>query len=272
MTLTITAAVDFSLPPRVRLDVASTTAGPLPIPGGAPVSVVRIHEDGSRWSVLLENGARLAGGSWSGFDYHAPFNQFVTYAAQAAGLESSASGTVEMINDSTTWVIHPSNPDLSLTPEVVTKLGDLDYDSDAQVFDVYNSPYPVTVSSGFRKAPASSIEFMILKEDVSSWVELFADSGPILLNTPSTEGWDVTWAWVQPGALKVSNPGASGFSRGPVNHPLRTVSFPFRLIGAPDVDVTALWTCDDVVATYATCNAVLAAYSTCTNLTLDVRS
>lgn len=272
MTLAVTAAVDFSLPPRVRLDVAATTSGPLPVPGGAPVAVVRVHEDGSRWPVLLENGARLGGGSWAGFDYHAPFNQLITYVAQAAGVESAQSVVTELVNESTTWLIHASDPTLSLIPEVVTKIGDLDYESDAQVFDVFNSPFPVTVSSGFRKAAASSMELMVLREDVAAVRALFADSGPILLNTPATDGWDVTWAWVQPGAVKIGNPGADGFSRGPVNHPLRAVSFPFKLIGAPDLDVTPVWTCDDVVATYATCNAVVAAYSTCTNLALDVRS
>jgi hypothetical protein len=196
----------------------------------------------------------------------------VTYAAQAAGFESAASTVTELPNDSTTWLLHASDPDLSLIPEVVTKLGDLDYESDAQVFDVFNSPFPVTVSSGMRKAASSTIDLMVLREDVPAVRALFADSGPILLNTPATDGWDITWAWVQPGPVKIGNPAPDGYTRGAVNHPLRSVSFPFRLIGAPDIDVTPVWTCADVVATYATCAAVTAVYSTCANLTLDVRS
>jgi hypothetical protein len=271
VTLTITPTVDFSLPPRVRLDVAAGISGPLPVPAGAPISVVRVHADGSRWQVILENNARLGSGTWAGFDYHAPFNQSVTYIAQAAGFESAASAIREIPNDSTTWLIHSSDPTLSFTPELVTKLGDLEYESDAQVFNVYNSPFPVTVSSGTRKAASSSIEFMVLRQDIGTVQALFADSGPILLNTPSVDGWDLTWVWIQPGNVKISNPSPSS-NMGPARHPLRTVSFPFQLIGAPEIDTTPIWTCDDVVATYATCNAVVAAYSTCTNLALDVRS
>lgn len=266
MTLTVTAVVDFSLPPRVRLDVASTTGGPLPVPGGAPVAVVRVHEDGSRWPVLLENGARLGGGSWAGFDYHAPFNQLITYVAQAAGFESAQSVVTELVNDSTTWLIHASDPSLSLIPDKVREIGDLTYASDAEQFDVYGSQYPVTVSSGFRKAAASTLTVVVAAGSVAAVRALLADSGPILVNTPADDGWDVTWLWVQPGAVTISNPANM------TAYPWRRVSFPFQHIGAPDIDVTPVWTCDDVVATYATCNAVVAAYSTCTNLALDVRS
>lgn len=273
MTLTITAVPDSSSDsPRVRLDVDSTTSGPLPIPGGAPVGVVRVHSDGSRWPVLLENGARLGGGSWAGFDYHAPFNQLVTYVAQAAGFESAASGVVELPNGSTTWLIHASTPELSLIPEMVTVIGDQDYESDADTFDVFNSPFPVTVSSGFRKSAASTIELLVLPSQVGAVLALLADSGPILINTPGTEGWDVTWAWAQPGAVKISNPAPANYVVGATKYPYRKVSFAFRHIGAPDIDVTPVWTCADVVATYATCAAVVAAYSTCENLALDVRS
>jgi hypothetical protein len=192
--------------------------------------------------------------------------------AQAAGFESAASPATELPNDSTTWLVPASDPELAVIAEVVTKIGDLSYESDAEAFDVFNSPFPVSVSSGFRKAAASSMEFMVPRASVVAVRALFADSGPILINTPASEGWDVTWAWVQPGAVLISNPGAEGFSRGPVNYPYRRVSFPFRHIGAPNVDVTPLWTCADVVATYATCAAVVATYSTCVNLALDVRS
>lgn len=273
MTLTITAAADSSSgSPRIRLDVASTVSGPLPIPTGAPVGVVRIHSDGARWPVLLEDGARLAGGSWAGFDYHPPFNTPVTYAAQAAGLESAASAETELPNDSSTWLVHRSNPELSVIPEMVTVLGDQDYESDAETFDVFNSKFPVTVSSGFRKAASSSIELTVPRAQVKDLLALFQDSGPVLLNTPGTDEWDLTWAWIQPGAIKVSNPAPAGYSLGAANFPMRKISFPFRHIGAPDVDVTPLWTCADVVATYATCAAVVATYSTCVNLALDVRS
>jgi hypothetical protein len=216
--------------------------------------------------VLLENGARLAGGSWSGFDYHAPFNQLVTYAAQAAGFESAASTVTELPNDSTTWLIHASNPDLSLIPDKVREVGDLAYAVDAEQFDVYGSQYPVTVSSGFRKAAAGSMVFVVAALSVPDVRALFADSGPILVNTPGVDGWDVSWAWVQPGAVTISNPANM------TGYPWRHVSFPFQVIGAPDIDVTPVWTCADVVATYATCAAVTAVYSTCANLTLDVRS
>jgi hypothetical protein len=272
MTLSITAVLDGWSPPRVRLDVDSTTGAPLPVPAGSPVAVVRVHADGTRWPVLLEDGARLGAGSWAGFDYHAPFNQAVTYVAQAAGNESAASAEVRILNAKTTWLCHDSTPALSFRPDIITKIGDLGYKSDAETFDVYNSAYPVTVSSGFRRAAASSLEFLITADRVPAVRALLASSGAVLINTPSKPGWDVGWAWVQPGDVTISNDGASGFDRGSINYPYRKVVFPFQVIGAPDVDVTPTWTCDDVVATYATCDVMLSHYTTCENLALDVRS
>lgn len=92
MTITATAKPEpqtATHPPRVRIDITATS----PTPGGAPVVLTRTHADGRSYRVILETGAHLTAGSWSGFDYLAPFNQPVSYSV-VLGATSGNVGSV----------------------------------------------------------------------------------------------------------------------------------------------------------------------------------
>ena len=115
MTMTLTAVQELDDRPRVRLSV-STTLG-----GSAWVSLWRTHEDGSRFRVLVDRNARLTGGAWVGYDYHAPLaGHDVTYEAVTA----SESATAEVFLDGVVpWLVHATNPDLSMPIEYVPEDG-----------------------------------------------------------------------------------------------------------------------------------------------------
>lgn len=262
MTLVITAVPSPASSPRLRLDVDSTPAGPLPVVDGSTLAVYRVHSDGTRYRVIREVGARLVSGSWAGYDYHAPFNQLVTYVAVASGQESASSAPTVLLSDQT-WLIHPSSPDLSVLVDAVTKVAAFSRKGTAARHDVFNQPARF-VSGEKRKGRTGSIEIVCdTVENEQAVYALLEDDTAILVNTPADR--DLTWSWVHFGDEDYSNPGPK------VSTPYRLVSLPFEETDQPDLDLSSPWTCADVVAEFATCTAVLAAFATCEDLALDVR-
>lgn len=76
-TIQVLAVPDpMASPPRVRLDVSALVGQ---VPRDAPVTILRTDPDGLQRRVITPYGARLSAGLWSGFDYHPPFNEVVSY-------------------------------------------------------------------------------------------------------------------------------------------------------------------------------------------------
>lgn len=267
MTLTVAAAQDpYWLPPRVRLDVDSSTSLPKPVPAGSVVRVDRIHQDGQRFPVILEANARLGSGSWAGFDYCCPFSQPVRYVAVIAGQESSLSPVDAWLPSDKTWLTHPTEPALSFQPLRIVSIGARTARSASKTFDVYGSAYPVSLSSGARRALSGDITIALRAEDEHLAADLLEDSGPILINTPATAGWDLKWAWIQPGDVVYSNPG------GYATYRERLASFSYQVVAQPDTDITPEWTWAKVMATFPNFGAVRDDYVNGEALKLDSRT
>ena len=234
MTLTVTASTPGGDTPRVQINVSSS-----PTLNGA-LKVYRTHADGSQYRVLLEAGAAVIG-TYVGLDFHAPFNQAVTYRAEAGGLVSAESGAVWLVSDQA-WLIHRSDPDLSVAVEkIIGPAAPVKYSSRATRFQVLNRrlpvhrhDYPLGGETGTVVVKCESAE------SVAALQANRADDGVVLWNSPYTVG-ELQWMWVQPGDLDISNPG------GVRGFPFRYATLPYEETSQPDADAP-VWTYAELAA------------------------
>lgn len=270
MTITVVAApgnYDEGVP-QVPLTVSSSPALT------APITLIRIHEDGTEWPLLTEDAPQLVGGTWVGFDYHPPLEQDVTYRATAASQTGTSAATSVPAAGSRLWLISPTDPLMS-----VMATGDWPGDgarvvgfeapiraSAAVKSRILGSAYAVHQNDSPRQAPTGSVTISCdTPESVAAMQALLDDGGPLLLNTNWGSDW--TWLWIQPGdtgpALPVAN-----FRK----YPSRRFVIPFEATMQPDVDLTALWTFDDITALGLTFTQLAAQYATFNDMTLDIRT
>jgi hypothetical protein len=252
MTLTVTAAPGFLDVPAVQVSVSSSPALT------APLVLWRVHEDGTRWRVLTEANANVIT-TWTGFDFHAPFNQMITYTAEAGGLSGSSAATM-LISDAGTWLIHASDPDLSvLVDKVIGPAAPYKYPSVTQSFRPLGSKLPVQRHDFPRGGESGQITIKCEDEASRAAVKAcLADNGVTLINTPHTDD-DIGWKWVQIDDTDLSNPG------GTFGFPFRYFALPYREVRQPDVDA-GLWTLGESkaesVTLYPTLGAAKAKFAT----------
>lgn len=257
MTLTVVSAPQFSLtrPPGVVVTATSSVSTASDF-----IDVWRIHEDSTEHRVLTGPRPRLSGGAWIGIDYHAPFNQPVTY--RVVGSETGTAPAV-WVSCPVTWLVHPSLPELSVEVEIVTVLGDRARASRATRFEPLDAPV-VFRSSGRRNGVVASIEVAVSRAAVQDLVDLLDDDTVLLINTPGDAKWDVKWMWVQPGTVTDST------FKDAAKADWRTVTFPFEQCADPDVDSVGI-TCGEAATFAATCGAYAALYANCGYASIDKR-
>jgi hypothetical protein len=260
VTITVTVAADYNEDvPRMELAVTASPAV------SVPLSVLRVHEDGTEWPLLASAPPKLIGGSWVGFDYHPPLEQDVTYRAVTA-TEDGESGLLSVpAGANVLWLISASTPALSVQVDDVFAFAAPTHGSQAVAHRILGSSRPVHQIDSPRMAPSGSITVTCrTPAAVDAVLALLADGEPILINTSMDR--DVRWMWVQPGDVSVENPAPHrGF-------PTRRIVIPFQSTSQPDVDVSALWTFDDITALGLTFNELAALYATFNDMTLDNRS
>lgn len=254
MGLTVAAAPDYLS--RVVLTVSSspsiTTA----------LTVMRVHEDGSQHRVISETlEPQLVGGSWSGFDHHAPVNQPVSYTA-VAGAQTGASSVVYVLADETR-LSHPTDPYLMVVPDAVRAVATRSYDSNAVGFQVLDRALPVHVRDMPRSGETGVLTIKVVSLQQEAAVRaLFADGGQILVNGVFR---DLGWMWIQPGPISWENP--AGFD----SFGFRNVTIPYEATTQPDEAADPSWTCDDLAATGWTCTQAATHYADVNGMALDIR-
>jgi hypothetical protein len=258
MTLTVVADILFSETPAIQVDVTSSPSVT------DLLTLYRVHEGGSKYRVLTASHATLIG-SASVIDYHMPFNTPVQYQAVAGGLTSALSAPVEFGSESV-WLIHPTDPSLSLLVDFISAVGDFSYANTVLRSKVLNSKLPRHRPIGPREGEKGSLT--ILAEDLSTRraiMALLADGGQILLNTPWDET-DLGWKWVQPDT-------SGGHNLLKKRESPREYSFGYEETTQPDADVRVR-TYGEMKALFPTqTNAQMKLiYSTYKNSKLDIRS
>lgn len=258
MTLTVTAVPGSTDWPSVQLSVASS-----PSVSGL-LKVFRTHEDGSRHQVLTDSSATLVG-TWVGSDLHAPFNQWVTYTAEAAGQVSAASAEV-VVPSTVVWLVHPTDPALSVMTDWITKVDDYSFAPVVVRSKVLNSKLPRFSASSPREGEKGSLTVLLDAEDKRRAMRaLLADGGQILLNTPYSDV-ELGWKWIQPGEYTEQNPTERR------RNDVRTGTFSYEECQQPDVDVR-IRTLDELRADFpaGTLNSLNTAYASLNDLKLDIR-
>lgn len=243
--------------PRVQVLVDSSPAVT------ETLTVYRVHEDGSRYKVLTDQPPVMVGG-WGGYDYHAPFNEAVTYVAESQTLVSPASVPVFLPSD-VTWLISASDPDLSTPVTRVLDVGEMSYDDPATRYQALGATKPTYRWTRGRGGPSSSLTVHCDSPDEAAQVlAVLQSGGPVLLNMERPD--PIGWAWIQPTGVKMSTPG------GKWKTDYRAWSFNFELCEQPDLDVSATWDVASLAAAYASVSAATAAYADVRSMALDVRS
>lgn len=260
--ITITATVDTAVAqPRIRLDVVANATAPGVDPGGR-LSLYRVNPDGTQKRVIVDANATLIGGSWSGFDYHCPFNQQVQYIASASAVNSSM--TPATLPSTVSWLIHPNNPALSVQLDAVADFADQAFDGSAVLSFPYSGVYPISLTEGVQRAPTGQLTARVDSQAKAQALQaLLADGGPMLMNLASKDPgawWDQPWAWIQRATVTPLNPAKN------LNGTSRKFVIPYQVIDTPAGAALPLWTCDNVTATYATCDQVTTTYSSCSGL------
>lgn len=264
MTLTITPTVDTLVPqPRVRLVVTGTTSSPNPVGLGSTVQLFRNDSDGQRRRVIVESGAVLSGGSWTGFDYHCPFNAAVTYTAVVDG--KTATPVSITLPSAVSWLLHPNNPSLSTQVSAINEIGDRTKASTAVLSYAFGATYPISLWEGTRHSVSGQIVVRLASRNEQQAVDdLLADSGPVLLNLADTDQgsawWDEGWAWVQPGDITYSNPAGS------IYYPYRHLTFPYTVVDTPAGAEVPIWTYGLLAAQEPTYGDVSADYKNYSDL------
>jgi len=261
VTLTTTASWTGSSPPRVLVSVSSSPAST------AVLRVFRVRQNGSQERVLT-TGRAVLNGTWSGYDYHAPFNEQIKYFAQT-GLEAdSALSSVVFIPSDKMWLMHPSDPDLSFPVGAVLKFGNRSRKDTSEGFKVLNSGVTVRRTVGPRGPETGDLSVLLEDQTDVEQVEALLDaSSPILLNSPRPEV--VKSKWVQPGDWTIGPPAGSYFRSD-----LRALSFSYEECRVPDEDVAPVWTYADVKVAFpgATYSSIKSTWSSYQNSRLDIRS
>lgn len=258
MTLTLTATPkQYEDVPRILLNLTSS-----PLLNGA-LTMTRIHSDGSRYPVLTESRPTLVG-SWLGYDFHMPFNEDVRYEAEVGSL-SDMSPTVSFASAGVTWLIDPTDPELSVPVDRVVSVGDATFSSPATRYQVHGQRLPTFRRD--RKRGGEQGELQIYCGSVLSWKkawDLLEYGGPILLNIPHSN-FLLKWKWIQPGDLSLANPSPKE------SFDARIIRLPYEQCVQPGATVLD-FTYAELAADFPTYADVVAHYATYGDMKVDART
>ena len=263
MSLSITSAASLSSPPRMLVTVTATgSSGTTDV-----VDVFRVHADGERFRLITSDRPYISGGSWAGYDYHAPFNQAFHYRVESGGEAAESASTSQVSHY--VWLLHPEDNAKSVLVDRsavhLGEMGDPAYDSRATLVDILDSKRPVSLGDWRRAGEKRDLSIVCMTEAALAKVEgLLADDGPILISTPYGPS-DIGWRWVQPAGYTPDNPAGRR-----INH-RRVVKFAYVECSQPDIDALAEWTSDDLAATGWTSDVAVTKYVTAQDMALDRR-
>lgn len=125
-------------------------------------------------------------------DYEAPLGVAVTYT-----LDGATSTTTVPTDGAGAWLVHPTDPSLSMRVTVVTDDAN-EWEAPGQVLEPIGSRDPIVVYRP-RSRHRGSLIFRTSWEQRQDVIALFADGGPILVNPPQACPLEWEWMW---GALR----------------------------------------------------------------------
>lgn len=248
MSVSLSVTLDpTNRPPRVALSVSGAA--------GASVTVTRQDAAGNSVTVRTANPAIVTAGAWVGYDYEAPFGDFIQYTVRDGG--NIAAVVPLPLDIETPWLIHPGIPDLS-QPIILESRGDLTRPvTNRGVHTVMGRSEPVVITDGKRNA--ATFDLTVHTEslaDEAAMLSLLGDTSPLLLQIVYPTSSRKEYWWVSVGDVTTSNI-VDYFA----NEYLRWV-LPCTVTSPPTGLLQAQWTWAGLLANYATWQDVVDSFPT----------
>lgn len=246
-------------PPRVRID--------FDWPGASDEAwIMRLDPDGRQRPVRLAEPAPLVGGTWTGFDYEAPFGVPVRYLARVGGTIVATTDALTLDVDQA-WLRHPGVPDLSMPMRcTVAEFQPEQLRASRGVFDVVGASYPIVITDGARKSAESG---MVLRTETANELArlraIIADCSVLLLSIPPSWEWGITHDYVSIGDVQI----ARQLQYGPDQ--TRDISVPYTVVGRPAGGLQAQWTWAGVIAEFSSHAELSASYASLADLLANKR-
>lgn len=255
-------------PPRVQVTIASPDGSAI-----TAVSLIRTGPDGT----IATRVQPVAGPSpVTVFDYEAPADQPVTYAATityAAGSVATYTSGYVTLAPAAAWLIHPTTPALSVCLDQqrfdvmgIVSIGKVIRPEIKTKHRIQGSEYQIVMKSGPRGASQTSMQVAtVTAQERAALVSITRDQTPLLLQIPAAWGWD----W-ENGYYDLADVGVDRILQyGP--QPRRVVDFALERVEAPVGSQQAVWTWAGETVANASWNAVKAAYATWADVLTNVR-
>lgn len=179
------------------------------------------------------------------------------------------------LNSDTTWLIHPSTPDLSFpvtysstTAASFGGVDDVTNVSNATLHRILGSRNPVSISTGTRGSDETGMRINTVDStERANLRALLASDFPILVQIPPSWGVDFNSGFYAVGATVERRLGVVG------SEPSRETHLPLIKVQSPVADVaTAEWTYADLVNEVASYAELLTLFATYADLTSNTRS
>jgi hypothetical protein len=197
MTITVTPTVDASnSPPRIKLNVAASA-------GETSTTVTRLDPSGAWVPVRTTDGnpLQLSAGSGLLYDYEPPYGQSVKFSSVESPATVSSSVT---LSPSRPWLVHVGVPALSITfrfspnpsPRRVRPVV-------RGVFQPLGRVNPIIVTDGARHGRMLALSLLLEgPSERAAFEALTADASTLLLNVPSSLGYNVDTAYISIGDIE----------------------------------------------------------------------
>lgn len=162
-----------------------------------PVTVYRVHEDGTRWAV--RGMSDVSGGSAFGYDYEGPLSAYVTYeATSGATLVQSVQRRIAVAANIATLTV-PGVPTLGGTVLPARK-PNLSRPRPQTPLAIYGRATPIVLSDS-PKAPKFGLDLLTLTDtDAYTLTAALEVSSTLLLRMPGTRVTD--WCYVSVGDVE----------------------------------------------------------------------
>ena len=160
---------------------------------GDTLAIYRV--EGSESTIVRDSETTpdIADVTWIGYDYEAPYGTAVTYQVvifSAGTTVASATSSSTTVSETSPWLVHPGDPDLSVELVGLRQIGARKRPSpkpSSASSDAPTQSSPPTVAATSkahsRSAPAPLAE-------ITALVDLVADGTPLLLNVPASLLWE----------------------------------------------------------------------------------
>ena len=259
MALTITPTVELSHePPRVLLTLDTTGYV------GDTLEIYRV-EDGTLTIVRdSETTPDIGDVTWIGYDYEAPYGTAVTYQVvifSAGTTVASATSSSTTVSETSPWLVHPGDPDLSVELVGLRQIGARKRSITQAVQRVLGRSDPVVTSDSRSDVEGSLQIGTSTLAEITALVDLVADGTPLLLNVPASLLWGVTYEWIALGDLDEARVVAQVGAR-----PHRLFSASYLVVARPEGDLLPQRTWADVISESSSWTDVLTTRATWANV------